>query len=128
VESSHNALKNRLEQHLLIRGNRDFESVEAYQDFIDEALRKANALRSEKIREELESMRPLVVSKLPEYSEALVRVSKYITVLIKHNTYSVPSRLIGEWVQARIYDDCIEVRYGGEVQLVVERLHLHVHP
>jgi hypothetical protein len=34
----------------------------------------------------------------------------------------VPSRLIGEWVRVRIYEDRIEVRYADEVQLACDRL------
>jgi hypothetical protein len=34
----------------------------------------------------------------------------------------VPSRLIGERVRARIHDDRVEVFYGGQHQLTVERL------
>jgi hypothetical protein len=34
----------------------------------------------------------------------------------------VPSRLKGEWVRVRIYEDRLEVRYAGELQLSCERL------
>jgi len=36
---------------------------------------------------------------------------------------SVPSRLIGERVRVRIYDDRLEVLYGGQPELEIERLH-----
>lgn len=39
-----------------------------------------------------------------------------------HNTYSVPSRLQGEQVKVHIYEDRVEVYYGGVQQLAVERL------
>ena len=42
---------------------------------------------------------------------------------MKNNTYSVPSRLIGEWVWVHLYDDRLEVRYANKSQLLVERLH-----
>jgi hypothetical protein len=122
VESSHNALKNRLEQRLLLRGSRDFEGVDEYEDFVDDVIARANGLRSERVREEIAAMRPLVVNRLPEYSEERIRVSKYSTVRVKHNTYSVPSRLIGEMVRVRLYDDRIEVRLGGVLQLRAEWL------
>ena len=38
-------LKRRLEQHLLLRGSRDFESVEAYERWLWEKLEAANRLR-----------------------------------------------------------------------------------
>ena len=41
---------------------------------------------------------------------------------MRHCAYSVPSRLIGEWVRVRLYDERIEVRYADEHQLTCERL------
>lgn len=38
------------------------------------------------------------------------------------NVYSIQSQLIGEKVRVRVYDNRLEVRHGGEVQLVCERL------
>jgi hypothetical protein len=35
----------------------------------------------------------------------------------------VPSRLIGERLRVRIYEDCLEAYYGGELQLRCEREH-----
>jgi len=67
-------------------------------------------------------MRELCVAKLPEYVEEDVRVSEWSTVRVKHCAYSVPSRLIGEWVRVRIFEDKLEVRYAEELQLACERL------
>jgi hypothetical protein len=122
VESANGALKRRLAQALLVRGSRDFESVEAYQAFIDDVVRKANVHRQRRVEEELAAMRELNVGKLAEYVEEDVRVSEWSTVRVKHCAYSVPSRLKGEWVRVRIYEDKIEVRYVDEVQLACERL------
>jgi hypothetical protein len=122
VEAGNGALKRRLEQALLVRGSRDFESVEAWQDFIDDVQRKANARRGRRVAEDLAAMRELCVAKLPEYVEEDVRVSEWSTVRVKHCAYSVPSRLIGEWVRVRIFEDKIEVRYADELQLACERL------
>lgn len=122
VESSHNALKRRLEQHLILRGNRDFESVEAHEQWMQEVLTKSNALRAEKVKEELLAMRPLSVERLREHKEEMVRVSRESTIRVMHNTYSVPSRLRDEQVKVHIYEDRLEVYYGGVQQLAVERL------
>jgi hypothetical protein len=43
-------------------------------------------------------------------------------VRVKHCAYSVPSRLIGERVRVRAYEERIEVTYAGKTQLVCERL------
>ena len=99
VEALNGALKRRLEQHLLLRGSRDFASEEEYERWVQGIAEKANALRTAKVGEELAAMRPLVVSRLPEYDEETVRVSEWSTIRVKHNTYSVPSRLIGEMGQ-----------------------------
>lgn len=123
VEASNGALKRRLEQALLLRGNRDFESIDAWQGFIDDVQRKANAERGKRVAEELAAMRELDVSKLPEYTEETARVSEWSTIRIKRCGYSVPSRLIGEQLKVRIYEDRIEARYGEVVELACERLH-----
>ena len=49
MTSLNGVLKRRLEQALLIRGSRDFESVKAWQDFIDEVVRKANKARGRRV-------------------------------------------------------------------------------
>jgi hypothetical protein len=122
VEAGHRALKRRLEQALLVRGSRDFESEAAWQDFIDEVERKANARRGRRVAEDLAAMREIDVAKLPEYVEEEVRVSEWSTVRVKHCSYSVPSRLMGEWVRVRIFEDKLEVRYADQVELACERL------
>ena len=70
----------------------------------------------------LDTMRELNVAKLPEYVEEDVRVSEWSTVRVKHCAYSVPSRLKGKWVRARIFEDKIEVRFADVVELACERL------
>lgn len=122
VEAANGAIKRRLEQALLVRGSRDFESVDAWQAFVDETLRKSNANRGRRVAEDLAAMRELAVAKLPEYVEEAVQVSEWSTVRVKHCAYSVPSRLIGEWVRVRIFEDRLEVRFADELQLACERL------
>lgn len=122
VEASNGALKRRLGQALLIRGSRDFESVGAWESFLQEVLRKANGMRGRRVEEELAAMRPLDVSRLPEFTEQQVCVSEWSTIRVKHCAYSVPSRLIGETLRVRIYEDKIEADYGEHLQLRCDRL------
>jgi hypothetical protein len=122
VESGQGALKRRVEQMLLLRGSRDFEGVDAWQAFIDDVVRKANAARGSRVAEDLAAMRELDVAKLPEYVEDVARVSEWSTIRVKHCAYSVPSRLIGEVLKVRLYEDRIEARYGDTVELCCERL------
>ncbi|MGH8310022.1 MAG: IS21 family transposase, partial [Steroidobacteraceae bacterium] len=122
VESANGALKRRLKQALLVRGSRDFESVNAWQAFVDEVVRKANKRRGQRVVEDIEAMRELNVAKLPEYVEDEARVSEWSTVRVKHCAYSVPSRLIGAMLRVRLYEDRLEAFHGDVLQLSCERL------
>lgn len=122
VEASNGALKRRLEQHLLLRGSREFASVEQYEAWIGSVIEQANRLRSGRLAEELAVMRPLAVARLPRYRELHVRVSSNGTIQVQRNTYSVPPRLKGERLVVRLFDLHLEVYYGEQRQLVLERL------
>lgn len=122
VEAANRALKSALNQALLVRGSRDFESRGAWQTFIDDVMRKANRGRGRRVAEDMEAMRELNVGKLPEFVEQDFCVSEWSTVRVKHCAYSVPSRLIGEWVRVRIFEDRIVVRYAGKDELDCDRL------
>jgi hypothetical protein len=122
TEALHGVFKRRVRQHLLLRGSRDFETALAYEGWLQGIAGRANRLRERRVREELEAMRPLVVARLPEWSEVEVLVTSWSTIRVKRNTYSVPSRLLGEEVRVRVYDERLEVFYGGQHQLTVERL------
>lgn len=122
AEASNRALKRALEQALLLRGSRDFPSVAEWQAFVDDVVRKGNRARGSRVAEDLAAMRELVVGKLPEFDEEDVLVSEWSTIRVKHCSYSVPSRLIGEWVKVRVFEDRIVVRYADKDELDCERL------
>jgi len=122
VEAANGVLKRRLEQCLKLRGSRDFESVDAYEQWVQCIIVKANDLRRERLAEDLAAMQQVRVSRLPEYSQLTVPVSYASTIRVKYNTYSVPSRLIRERVDVRVFDDRLEVRFAGVLQLSCERL------
>jgi hypothetical protein len=125
VEAANGVLKRGLNQALLVRGSRDFESRDAWQAFVDDVVRKANRGRGARVAEDMEAMRELNVAKLPEFVEQEFRVSEWSTVRVKQCAYSVPSRLIGEWVRVRIFEDRIVVRYADKDELVCDRLRGH---
>lgn len=122
VEALNGALKRKLNQHLLMRGNREFPSVEAWEGFAQAVCRSANARRQARISEELATMRPLRLDGFPEFDEIRTRVRPESTLVVKRNTYSVPPRLIGEHVQVRIYDNRLEVWHSGKLALELSRL------
>jgi hypothetical protein len=125
VEALNGALKRRLKQHLLLRGSFDFASVAEYESWLQDVLVQANKLRQTKLREEIAVMKELVVKKLPEFNIEKPKVTTWSTIRVLRNTYSVPSRLIGEEVVVRVYDDRLEVYFADKLQEVFERLRGH---
>jgi len=122
VESLNGVLKRRLAQQLLLRGSREFESAEAYEGWVHACLAAANRARAARVAEELAVMRPVPATRLPEWAEQDVRVTAWSTIRVKLNAYSVPSRLAREVVRVRIFDERLEVFFGGVRQLTVARL------
>ena len=122
VESLNGAFKRRMEQHLLLRGSRDFASIEEYRPFLESVLAKANQPRWKRLEEEFAQMAEIRVSPLPEYYEEEVAVSDWCTIKVAKKAYSVPSRMIREKVRTHRYDDRIEVYYKGTHQLTMPRL------
>ncbi len=122
VESANGHLKRRVRQHLLLRGSRDFGSRQEYETFLAGIFNATNDLRRDRLREELGAMPELKSSRLAEWDEERARVRKWSVVSVARNTYSVPSRLIGEEVLARVSEDRVRIYFKGEMQLDVPRL------
>ena len=122
VESLNGAMKRRLEQHLLLRGSRDFESPEVYEAWVMSVIDKANEPRHDKLQEEFAVMKPLKAQRLAEHFEVRKTVTRWSTVRVKNNSYSVPSRLIGERVVVHVFESHLKVFHAGVLQLVTERL------
>ena len=122
VESENGIFKRRVEQHLLLRGSRDFENHEVYRGFLEEVVHKANRLKQQRLEEELAVMRPLLVALMPEFVEEEAWVSRGSTIQSARKVYSVPSRLIGETVRVRRHEETVEVYYGGQLQAVMPRV------
>lgn len=111
-EAMHGHFKRRLEQHLLLRGSRDFESEEAYDRFVIWVLERANALRGERFAQEVAAMREHLAPELPDYTETMVRVNNNSTIRVCKRVYSVPSKLIGSRLRARIHETHIVLLDG----------------
>jgi hypothetical protein len=112
VEQSHHRLKRAVEQELLLRGSRDFASVEDYQRFLKDLLNRLNAGRRARLAEEMALLKPLPGRRMESYRRERVKVDSGSLVWVDRNAYSVNSRLIGERVEARLYLDRVEVWYA----------------
>jgi len=121
VEASNNALKRRLHQHLLLRGSRDFPSVEAWETFLQDICREVNR-RRKRVEEELAAMKPLRVEAFVEFDELPTTVTDESILVVKRNIYSVPPRLIGQKVRVRVYEMRLEVWHAGRRVLDLPRL------
>ena len=119
VEQGHYRLKSALAQALVLRGSRDFASVEVYAGFVQEVVAKLNRRVETKLAEERAHLRPLPPQRVPGYTRYSVRVRKWSTLRIHCKTYSVPSRLVGHRVDVHQHADVVEVYYAGKL---VERM------
>ncbi len=114
VESAQGHLKRRLKQHLLLRQSRDFASIDEYASFVATVCQAVNRLRCEKISEEVARLKPLPASRFPEHEQLSVRVSAFCTARVRGSAYSVPSRLIGTVIEARLSESEVIFRFLGE--------------
>jgi hypothetical protein len=122
VESQNRHLKRRLEQHLLLRGSRDFASLEDYDRFVQGVVRAANAKRQKRLTEELACMRPLPAGRLAEYREYAPVVSSQSLIRVQKHTYSVPSRLIGHPLRVELHEAELKVHLGRDFLFCLPRL------
>lgn len=112
VEQRHYRFKRAVEQELLLRGSRDFASVDQYGLFLRSLFDRLNAGRKKRLLEEMKVMKELPERRMESYKCERVKVDSGSLIYIDRNVYSVPSRLIGETVEARLYMDHVEVWYG----------------
>jgi hypothetical protein len=119
VEQRHHRFKVALDQALMLRGSRDFASREAYEQLVRELFVQLNAGRRTRLAEEVGRLRPLPAARLDVARRLKVKVGPGSTIRVLRNTYSVPSRLIGEVVEVRVAVEHLEVWYG---QRLIERL------
>jgi len=112
IEQRHHRFKRAVEQSLLLRGSRDFDSRQSYEQFLKTLFKQLHAGRRERFEEELAVLGALPQRWIDDCRKERVKVGPSSTVRIRHNTYSVHSRLRGEWVEARVYAQRIEIWYG----------------
>src|SRR5207249_4020617 len=114
--------KQALKQALLRRGRHDFPSQEAYSVFLHELGAKRNRQRKEAFSKEGEYLQALPARRLEAFQRWRVRVQPGSVITGQRNLYSVPARLIGEWVEVRVQAETLEVWYGQRQEEVLPRL------
>jgi len=112
IEQRHHRYKKALDQALMLRGSRDFESREAYEAFLRKLYTQLNAGRKERFEEEVRVLRRLPVRRLDDFRRLEARVSPSSTIQVAKNTYSLHSRLKGETVRVKLYAEHFEVYYA----------------
>jgi hypothetical protein len=122
VEQSHYRFKTAVDQALRVRGSREFPSRAAYLRFLQDIVRRRNLTRQVRWAEEQQTLRPLPLRPLNLCREERVVVTTFSTIRVVRNTYSVPSRLIGRTITARVRSETVEVYLGTAHLLTMPRL------
>jgi hypothetical protein len=121
IESSHRHIKNRIEQCLIVRGSADFASFDEYRKFVQEVTKQHNQQFSKYIDAERLSLQPLPETKAVDYTEIIAVVNCMSAITVRQVTYSVPSRLIGERLNVRVYNDRLECYLGSTNVITISR-------
>jgi hypothetical protein len=122
VEQRHHRIKQALDQSLMLRGSRDFDSREAYEAFVRSVFDQVNRGRVGRLAEELDRLKRLPDERLGAMKKLSLRVTPSSTIRVQHNVYSVHSRLIGERVEVRLYAEKLEVWYAQRKVEMLPRL------
>src|SRR5262245_10111894 len=112
VEQRHHRTKSAIAQALIIRGSKDFDSVEEYLAFARDAVDRTHNSRiaDNRMAAERAALRPLPPHRVPTFTTYSMKVRACSTVRVGKRTYSVPSRLIGHKLEVRQHPDHVEVR------------------
>jgi hypothetical protein len=77
---------------------------------------------AERVAADRAALHPLPSTAIPSYTIYLPVVRRWSTIRVAHRTYSVPARLMGHTVEARVHADHVEVRYRGHLIQTMPRL------
>jgi transcriptional regulator with XRE-family HTH domain len=122
VEQEHRQFKRAVDQALRARGSRDFAERAAYNRFLQNLVKQRNLRRQTRWLEEREALRPLPAAPLGLCREVRTSVSRFSTIQVLRNTYSVPSRLIGSTLLVRVHAETLDVYRATTHLLTMPRL------
>lgn len=112
VERRNGVLKNKIDQALRLRGNRNFNTYQEYFIFIEHQVNKHNTKCQSKIEVEHEYLGQLPPQKIDTSKRVTAKVDKGGIVVIDQNRYSLPSRYAQTQITAYIKPKEIEVYLG----------------
>ena len=112
VEKSNDLFKKAVDQSLIIRGSRDFDTIEQYAQFLQKIIDRMNQNCRKRFAEEIEALKDLPNLRYGDYETRTCKIGRGGTIRLLHNTYSVHSRLVGETVKVRVYADKLEIWYA----------------
>lgn len=123
AEKTHHLVKSALDQALVIRGSRDFATVEDYVAFARSVVdAKRNRGIEQDLAHERRHLAALPSAPVPSFTTYRPRVTCWSTTSVGARVYSVPSRLIGYEVEVRLHPDVVEVRYRGKTIETMPRI------
>lgn len=123
VECANGSLKRRISQQLKLRQSNDFDKIEDYQTFIDCVVEKLNRRSHSRFIEEKQALQSLPKQQAVNYQALNLKVTRSSTIEVRRVVYSVPSRLIGERVQVRLYHDKLMIYVGQQTALTLQRVY-----
>ena len=123
IEGAHGHLKRAIEDALALRGSKDFPTLDGYRDFIAKIAGHVNLRRNKHIEAEREVLQALPCQRTTDYKETTVRITRSSGFVLRKVFYTVPSRLIGQRLGVRLYDQRVELYLGGRHQLTLPRGH-----
>jgi hypothetical protein len=123
AEQAHRRLKALVAQALVLRGHTDFATALLYEAFVRTVVdRWRNGAIAERLSADRAALHALPSAAIPSYTIYLAVVRRWSTIRVAHRTYSVPARLMGHTVEARVHADFVEVRYRGQLVQTMPRL------
>ena len=125
IEGPHRHWKHRLEQQLLQRGSRDFETESDYRQLVAQVNGTLNNRYEVKGRLEIEQLhlQPLPIERFADYDPLVARVRSTSTIEVRSVTYSVPSRLIAQQLTVHLRHDRLDLFLRSHYIETLPRLH-----
>jgi transposase len=121
VEQAHYRFKRAVEQALLVRGSREFANRASYESFLATIVEARNRRTIGRFGDDVRGMKDLPAVGIEDFRRERVRVSRFATIHVAFNTYSISSRLIGETVEVRLYAEELEVWFADQCVARMER-------